>query len=85
MKILFDEGSARFVLESINMSVDKEGYIVETSTQKRVLATNGEEIVLGDLAGIIPGSKLFLWKNDANSLLRLYDHMHKAECPIKWS
>ena len=75
MKIFFDKASAKFVLDSMNKAIDNEGFIVEKETKKRVLTPDGSEIELDDFAGIIPGSEIFL-KNDANSLLRLYDKTH---------
>ncbi len=75
MKIYFDKASARFILDAMNKSVDNDGFIIEKESKKRVLTPDGKELELNDFLGIIPGSEIFL-KNDANSLLRLYDKTH---------
>lgn len=68
-KVFFDESSKKVILRIFNKDVDSEGYIVETSTGKRVLAPNGSEVKLSNFAGIRNGSEIFI-TSDLPSLIR---------------
>lgn len=67
--IVFNENTHDFVLAIFNKTVDKDGYIVETSTGARALTPNGDEVKREDFAGFAPGSEIVLTK-DLPSLLQ---------------
>lgn len=72
MKITFEKGLAEKILGGFGKRVDDSGYIVDSSTNKRVLSPDGEEVKLSDFAGIVPGSEVFV-KSDIVSLIKYID------------
>ncbi len=67
--ILFEESVAKDILETFSKTVDDEGFVVEVSNpSQRVLTPEGEEVKLGEFAGISNGSLVFI-KNDLISLI----------------
>lgn len=73
--IVFDSSTREFILEALDKTVDKEGYIVERSNQEqRVLTTDGSPIRAKELAGIKKGSLRF-FKSDLPSLLSFSDEL----------
>jgi len=68
--IVFDESAKPFVLEMLNKSTDKQGYIIEKDTGKRVLTFELEELRLAQFGGIQKGSEIFI-EDNLVSLIRL--------------
>ena len=55
-KIIFDEEGKDFVLGIFDKTIDKEGFIIEKSTKRRVITPEGREITKKELAVINKGS-----------------------------
>lgn len=64
-----DKNTKKFLLSLFNKSVDKEGYIIEEGTNKRVISSDGDEIKLSEFGGIVKGSEIFI-KNNIVSLIK---------------
>lgn len=62
-ELLLDEKQFRVALESEGYIVDEDEFIINKETKERVLANDGGEIKLGELGGVLPGSKIFVKKN----------------------
>ena len=59
------------ILEALDKTTDKEGYIVEKSnTKERVLTFEGKELKKEDFGGIEKGSEVFI-ENNLVSLINL--------------
>lgn len=71
MKITFDKTLSTTILKAFNKKVD-QGYILDQTTNSRVLSQDGDEIKLSDFAGILPGSEIFI-KSDIISLIKYLD------------
>lgn len=67
--IVFNESTKDFVLSLFDKSIDDEGYIIENSTNNRVLTPSGDEVHINSFAGFTPGSEIILTK-DLPSLLQ---------------
>lgn len=67
--IIFDESTLDLVLSIFDKKIDKDGYIIEQETLKRVLTPSGDEVHVRDFAGFTPGSEIVLTK-DLPSLLQ---------------
>lgn len=67
--IVFNDSTRNFVLSIFNKTIDKEGYIIEQESKKRVLTPYGDEVKACDFAGFTPGSEIVLTK-DLPSLLQ---------------
>ena len=67
-QIFFDKGSADFVLEIFNKSVDCEGYII-AKDKTRILTPEGREITKEQLSVIKKGSEKFI-AGDLTSLMK---------------
>ena len=52
-KILYDEGSLPFILETLGMEINKSGFVVEKATQYFVLDAEGWPFQAKDLMGIM--------------------------------
>ena len=74
-KLLFDESATEFVLEAFGKGIDKEGYLIDTKTNQRVLTPDGEQILKEDFGGIAKnksGVTIFI-KNDVHSLMKFVE------------
>lgn len=70
MKIIFDKELSPHILDAFGKYVDKENYIVNRATKRRVLSfSDNEEVHIKEFAGIIPGSEIYL-KSDIISLIK---------------
>lgn len=67
--LVFDDSARDFVLDLFDKYVDEEGYIAEKSTHERVVNPQGEEVLVCDFAGFVPGSEIVLTR-DLPSLLQ---------------
>jgi len=67
--ITYNDNTLDLILTMFNKSVDKDGYVVESETGKRVLTPNGDEVRKEEFAGFVPGSEIVLTK-DLPSLLQ---------------
>ena len=75
MNISFDNGSKKFILDAFDKSTDDENYVVEKSNpSQRVLTSGAEEVRLGQFAGLLKGSEIFI-KSDIDSLIDASDHI----------
>lgn len=73
--ITFDPNTRDFILDALDKSVDKDGYIVEKKNmQQRALTTNGEQIKAGELGAVKRGSFRF-FKTDLPSAISLADEL----------
>lgn len=70
--ITFDEELAPDILSAFGKSIDKDGYIVESSTGEKVPSKDGSEVKLAEFGGIIKGSEIFL-KSDIASLINFVE------------
>jgi hypothetical protein len=70
-QIVFDHSSKEWLLNILGKSIDKEGYIVETSNpEQKVLTPEGQEIMEKELGVIKSGSEKYI-KGDLTSLMKL--------------
>lgn len=67
--IVFDDTTQKFILSIFDKTLDKDGYIIEKKTKKRVLTPSGDEVHINNFAGFTPGSEIVLTK-DLPSLLQ---------------
>jgi len=75
--LTFHVSAKKFVLDVFEKTVDQEKYIVEKdNSEQRVLTAKGEEIRLGDFAGIRHGSGIFV-KSDITSLVAASDFIRR--------
>jgi len=73
--ITFSSSAKKFILEAFDKAINSDGYIVEKSNpQQKVLAPDGEPIILDDFAGVKKGSEVFI-KSDLISLMKLCDEL----------
>lgn len=78
ISLTFDRSAAPFVLDVFDKTVDAEKYVVEKSdTNQRVLTPKGEEIRMGEFAGVRKGSEIFI-KSDIDSLIDAADHIGRC-------
>ena len=70
MKMIFDKSARDFVLDAFNKKVDAAGYIAEKNNGgHRVLTPSGDEIQVGEFAGVRKGSVVFI-RSDIASLVQ---------------
>ncbi len=69
-KLLFTDKALPLILEAFGKSINKDGLIIETSTQQPVLTPEGDEIEAKHFAGIKKGSEIFI-KDDLFSIMNL--------------
>jgi hypothetical protein len=63
----------KFVLDALGKTVDDEKFLVEKDNpEQRVLTVDGQEIRLGEFAGVRHGSGVFI-KSDISSLVAASD------------
>ena len=73
--ITFDTSAKDFVLESFDKKINKDGFVVEKSNPaQKVLANDGQELLVEDFAGIKKGSEVFI-KSGIHSLIKLFDSL----------
>jgi hypothetical protein len=73
--IIFDEGSKEYILTALNMEVDpNSNLIIDSSTKKPVLTSQGETCTLSEFAGV---HNKQLIKNDLTYLLPLADELKR--------
>ncbi len=72
--IVFSKNAKKDILNALNKEIDKEGYIIDKTTQKRVVTQEGEEITLEEFGGFRKGSEIFT-KSDIISLIKFYDRL----------
>lgn len=71
--ITFDKSAKTEILNSFNMIVNQDGYIVEKDNpQKIAISPEGDPLELKNFAGIMKGSLVFM-RSDINSLINLSD------------
>ena len=73
--IMFDGSSAEFVLRSVDMSLDEDGFIVKDS--KRVIGINGLTVHIDNFAGL--SRKLGVITRDLPSLIKLSDDIKEMK------
>ncbi len=78
MKIIFDKNLSPEILKAFGKETDKEGYIINKSTRKKVLSPDGDDVHIKEFAGIIPGSEIYL-KSDIISLIKYVEKNRKAK------
>lgn len=66
--VSFDSSSKKFILRSLGKGVDREGFIIEAASKRRVLTQDGEPLHIDDWGGIRKGSEIF-FKKDLPSVL----------------
>lgn len=71
--VSFDSSSKEFILSALDKSIDSEGYIIESSTGERVLAQDGEALLVDEWGGIRKGSEIF-FRKDLPSVLDALQH-----------
>ena len=77
MKIIFEKVLSPEILDAFGKTTDKEDYIMNKSTGKRVLSSSdGGEVHIAEFAGIIPGSEIHL-KSDIISLIKYVESDHR--------
>lgn len=73
--ITFEASARKEILSFFGKSIDAEGFIVEKDDPtQRVINLDGDEIRLGEFAGLKKGSEIFI-KSDLISLINLADRM----------
>lgn len=71
--ITFEESAKGIILSFFDKVVDNDGFIVEKNDRtKRILASDGKEIKIGEFAGMKDGN---FFRNDISSILSLADEM----------
>lgn len=70
--VTFDKSARMFLLEVFGYAADQEGYIVDAKSKKRVLASDGFEIKVNELAGIM--NKKFV-RSSLPALIEAADHL----------
>lgn len=71
VRITFDSSVKKDILDFLDKTVNKEGFIVEKQNpEQKVLTFDGQEISLEEFGGVKRGSEVFI-KNDLVSLMRL--------------
>jgi len=71
--ITFDNSAKTKILESFNMTINQNGYIVEKDNPlKIVISPEGDPLELKKFAGIKKGSLVFM-RSDITSLINLSD------------
>lgn len=71
-KIIFDKSAVKILLSYFNKGIDKDEYIIEENTKKRVLSFDGTEVPLGNFGGIMIGSEVFI-KSDIDSVIKFLE------------
>lgn len=70
MKIIFEKSLSSYVLDIFGKKTDKDGYIINSKTGRKVLSSSdNEEVHISEFAGITPGSEIYL-KSDIISLIK---------------
>ena len=72
MKVTFEPGAAKHVIECFGKTLDEDGYIIDEVTHERV-DYRGEEIHIDDLAMVEDGSDIFV----DDSFGSLVDHIER--------
>lgn len=67
-RISFDKALKPQILQAFNKKVDKDSFILDDATGKRVLTQEGEEIKVKDFGGVLKGSVIFV-KSDLMALV----------------
>lgn len=79
MQVTFDRSAKKFILDTFNKTINKDGDIVEKSNPaQKVLTQEGLEISEEEFGGIAPGSTIFI-KNDLPSIVKLADKSKTAD------
>lgn len=68
--ITFDKNSIIEILYCFDKSIDNEGYVIDMNNHRRILAIDGKEIKVDEIAGII---KEGFVRNNIISLIELND------------
>ncbi|GEM_PF-3859757 len=71
-KIVFNRQTSGFILESLGYSVDPEGFIINSKTKDRILATDGRTIKSEEFGGV---TKDGIFRNDLLSLIEISDRL----------
>jgi len=66
--ITFDAELTPDVLCAFGKTIDKDGYLAESTNGRRVLSRDGQEIKESEWGGIVKGSEVYL-KSDIVSLI----------------
>ncbi len=75
MKIItFDKSAKEFILDSFDKKVNNESYVVEKETGNKVIANDGQDLLISQFGGIKKGSEVFI-KSDIISVMQLLDSL----------
>jgi len=71
MRITYQNTSKikKFILSTIDKTVDKTNFIIDKKTKKRILTKDGEEVRFDEFAGIRKGSEIII-KSDIGALAK---------------
>ena len=75
IRITFDDTTRDFVLDAFGKKV-RDGFVVDSKSEQRVLTPRGEEIPAKEFAGVRKGSTVFL-KSDIVSLIEAAEAMSR--------
>lgn len=75
MKIItFDKSAKEFILDSFDKKINNEGYVIEKKTGNKVIANDGQDLLIGQFGGVKKGSEVFI-KSDIISVMKLLDSL----------
>lgn len=76
-KIIFDQYTCTHLLKCFKKGIDTDGYIIDDETKKRLLASDGLEIRVDEVACIRgnPDGSIIIDRNDLPSLIELSDKL----------
>lgn len=63
IKFIFDKSAERGLLDVFGRAVDKEDYIIDKKSGKRVKTPEGEGVKFNELAGVMKGSEIYIKSN----------------------
>ena len=78
-RIIFDDSTREFILDTFGKTVDSHGFIVEKQNQhNRVLTRDGVEVKDRNFAGITKGSEIY-YRSEITSLIDMYDDLARRQ------
>ncbi len=77
LRVTFSKDNVKDILEILNKSLDKEGFIIDNNTNERVLSNDLEPIKSDDLGFIFPGSEIFIKANSSGITKYLEEQINK--------
>ncbi len=66
LDFILTEAQLSDIVQKLGHTIDEDGYVIVKETGERVLSIDEDEIRVGDLAAILPGSAVLLRKNIAS-------------------